>query len=616
MQKKTVLENTGRLKLSGFQYENVTLKESHWKAQRDELIETYLSIENDDLLHYFRSLADIADRADGLVGWYGNNACTFGQKLGAFARLYLVTKDERLKEKALALAEGWGECAAASQRVIDINDTYVYDKLMGGFLDVYEFLQYEPAKDYIRLLTESAARRFHREIPRDGLQNEAMGPGMIEWYTLPEQLYRAWFFTGEQLYLDFAKEWDYPYYWEKLIKKDFTVGPRHAYSHVNALSSAAMAYLATGEEGYLTAIKNAYEEILQHHTFATGGYGPAECLFPEEEGYLGDSLKANWDEDKRHETYRNFGDSIRDRDDQWGSCEVSCCSWAVFKICHYLLQLTGEARFGDWAEKLLYNGCGGQLPITREGKVMYYADYFLNGGFKSVEDGRLHPNGTSFEWQCCTGTFPEDVAEYANMLYYQDETGLYVSQYLASKVRFAVEEAGFTLENTSFYPKEKKLQFLLHGEREKKFSLHFRVPSWASGTNRVWVNGALLDAAAKPDTWIALERCWKDGDRVEIEYEFVLRFESVDSYAPEVAALCYGPLTMVCDKMTLFEGNMEKPEEWMEPVQKDGYSFAFRTKPGHVKPFAHLTRDFYPYYEVGAMEWYYMYTKVLPEKKD
>ena len=333
--------------------------------------------------------------------------------------------------------------------------------------------------------------------------------------------------------------------------KDFIVGPRHAYSYVNCLSSTAMAYLATKEESYLAAIKNAYEEILRHHTFATGGYGPAECLFPAEEGYLGDSLKANWDRDKRHESYRNFGDSVCVRDDKWGSCEVSCCSWAVFKLCHYLLMLTGEARFGDWAEKLLYNGCGGQLPITGDGRVMYYADYFINGVFKSVEDGRMHENGCSFEWQCCTGTFPEDVAEYANMPYYQDREGLYVSRYLPSQVRYKIEDTEFVLENVSFYPKEKLLHFLLHGEKEKRFASHFRVPAWASGANRIWVNGEAVAITVCPNEWASLNRCWKEG-----------------------------------------------------------YSFSFRTKPGHVKPFAHLTRDFYPYYEVGEREWYYMYNRI------
>lgn len=620
-------------KPKSFGYRHVTLLESHWKAQRDMLAETYLAIENDDLLHYFRVLAGLPDNGNGLTGWYGNNASTFGQKLSAFARLYLTTGDERFYSKAIALADGWGECARESQAVIDINDTYVYDKLMGGFLDLYEYLRYEPAGEYIRWLTESADRRFRRNVRRDGLQTEEGGEeakkqlvvhpesggtseAMIEWYTLPEQLYRAYLLTKEERYLRFAKEWDYTYYWDKLAKKDFSVGPRHAYSHVNALSSAMMAYCVTGEAQYLEAVKNAYEEILTNHTFATGGYGPAECLFPAEEGYLGDSLKANWDQDKRHKEYRNFGNMIVSRDDKWGSCEVSCCSWAVFKLWQYLLIVTGEAKYGDWAERLLYNGCGGQPPITADGKVMYYADYFINGGFKSVEDGRLHGNGVAFEWQCCTGTFPEDVAEYSNMLYYHDEDGLYVSQYLASKVCFAVGEDHFSLENTSFYPKERQLHFVLRGRQERGFVIRFRVPAWATGKNTVSVNGEKQSVLAKPNTWLELRRRWKDGDEIAIEFEFPLRFVPADAYAPDVAALCYGPLAMVCDKMTLFDGDMTCPEDWLVPIQKDGYSFAFRTKPGHVKPFEQLTRDFYPYYEVPEMEWYYMYNRFAADEKE
>lgn len=595
--------------IKNFNYRHVLLGETHWSRQRQELIETYLAIPDGDLLHYFRELAGIEDNCTGLAGWYGNNACTFGQKLGAFARLYLVTGDERLRKKAIVLADGWGECAKVSQEVIDVNGTYVYDKLMGGFLDMYEYLRYEPAKEYILQLTESAMKRFRTGIVRDGLQNEAMGGDMIEWYTLPEMLYRAWFLTKEPLYLSFAKEWDYPYYWEKLLKKDFAIGPRHAYSHVNALSSAAMAYLATGEKSYLEAIQIAYDEILTHHTFATGGYGPAECLFADEEGYLGDSLKSNWDRDKRHKEYRNFGDSIVSRDDKWGSCEVSCCSWAVFKICNYLLTITGDAKYGDWAEKMLYNGCGGQPPITSEGKVMYYADYFVNGGFKSVEDGRMHENGCNFEWQCCTGTFPEDVAEYSNMLYYHDEGGLYISQYLNSRVVFEIENDAFSLENTSFYPKEKQLRFRLCGKKSREFELRFRVPSWANGKNTVQVNGEKVEIKAEPNTWLVLKRQWKDMDTITIEFEFPLYFKPVDQYAPDVAALCYGPLVLVCDKMALFKGEMEHPEKWLVPIQKNGYSFAFRTKPGHVKPFEHQTREFYPYYEVPQMHWYYMYNR-------
>ena len=127
-------------KLQSFRYQYVILKESHFRQQRQELIETYLAIDNGDYLHYFRNIAGMKDYSNGLVGWYGNNASTFGQKLGAFVRLYLVTGDERLRKKALDLADGWGECMKASQAVIDINGTYVYDKLMTGFLDMLEYL--------------------------------------------------------------------------------------------------------------------------------------------------------------------------------------------------------------------------------------------------------------------------------------------------------------------------------------------------------------------------------------------------------------------------------------------------------------------------------------------
>ena len=243
-------------KLQNFDYQNVALKEGHWKKQRDELIETYLKIEDDDLLHPFRKLANLPNKGHGLVGWYGSGASTFGQKLGAFAKLYLVTGDIRLKEKAIRLADGWGECLAASDCVADCNGTYNYDKLMGGFLDLYEYLGYEPAKEYVRALTKSADARLDKEVCRDGLQ--IMSGDMIEWYTLPEQIYRAYQLTGEQLYLDFAKVWDYDYFWEKLLAGDFKIGPRHAYSHVNSLSSAAMAYETTKNEEYLHAIEIAY----------------------------------------------------------------------------------------------------------------------------------------------------------------------------------------------------------------------------------------------------------------------------------------------------------------------------------------------------------------------
>lgn len=595
--------------LQEFRYQGVKLKTSHWEKQRRDTIELYLSIEDDDLLHYFRTLAGLPSKAEGLTGWYGMGASTFGQKLGAMAKLYSVSGDFRLKEKAVRLAEEWGECAKTSEKVIHVNDTYVYEKLLGGFLDMYEFLHYERALEYILALTESAEERFIRSIKRDGLQDEGLwSRRMIEWYTLPENLYRAYQFTGIEKYRTFAEEWEYPYYWDKLWKGDFKIGPRHAYSHVNSLSSAAKAYEVTGEEAYLEIMEAAYEELTNHHIFATGGYGPAECLFTEEEGYLGDSLKDSWDKTKRAAVYRNFSGEYVGRNDNWGSCEVSCCAWAVFKFCNYLMKFTEKAQYGDWVEKLLYNGTGAQLPIEKNGKVMYYANYFLDGAVKTTEDRRLQGNGANFEWQCCTGTFPQDVAEYANMLYYRKGRELFVNQYLPSKVSWQVDGRQVILENYSAYPEEETLKFIIITEKSEDFTLRFRVPLWAEGENEVHINGVKEDVSCKSGEWLVLDREWKSGDKITVRYPFRLRFTPVDEFNPDILALSYGPIVLCTDTMTVFTGDKENPDSWIHKIE--GEDFLFETDKGHVKGYGNLIRRFKPFYKVPAMEWYYLYYRM------
>jgi len=150
-----------------------------------------------ELLYIFRKKAGLPSPGKSLAGWYGGRATTFGQVLGAFAKMYRSTHDDRVRNNALFLVGEWEKCVDADAAVLD-NDTYFFDKLLGGLLDA-----------------------------------ALWGARMIEWYTLPENLYRASELSGDATFAAFAKEWDYRYFWDKLIAKDPTIGPGHAYSHVN-----------------------------------------------------------------------------------------------------------------------------------------------------------------------------------------------------------------------------------------------------------------------------------------------------------------------------------------------------------------------------------------------
>ena len=599
-------------RLHGVAYQNVELLDSPFRTQRDETIETYLEHPStDEILRRFRDRAGIPSDVDCQPGW----GPTLGQYLGAYAKLYRGTGDERIRAKCLDVFHGWAECADREPAVLDLG-TYLYEKMLGGLLDMYEFMGEEEVLPYLRRLTESAVRRFDTTIPRGGLQDASM-KGQIEWYTLPENLYRAWQLLGDPIYKQFADEWLYPYVWDKLAKGDTKIGPRHAYSHVNSLSSAARAYIVTEDPHYLDVIREGYEAITKGHTYATGGYGPAETLFGDDPGYLGNALLSNWDSYYKHGegiVYRNFAGGMVARSDAWGSCEVSCCSWAVFKLCDYLLKLTGDAHFGEWAERLLINGTLAQPPITARGQVLYYASYFVDGAIKSYHDRRLQHLGQDFVWQCCTGTFPQDVAEYCNMIFYFDEKGPLVSQLIPARVAFEHGGAHITLTNAADFPREHAARLVIGTDAPVSFALRVRVPAWADAGCALTVNGAPCDASVVPGQWLTLERTWHDGDTVTLALTYRLRFSQVDAQHPNVVALLYGPQVLTCDEMTVLVGDREHPEDWIVPVE--GETDVFETLPGHSGIYSFIRRRFRPFWQVGVMQWYYMYNRIFTDMED
>ena len=138
----------------------------------------------------------------------------------------------------------------------------------------------------------------------------------------------------------------------------------------------------------------------QNQCFATGGFGPDEQLLPR------DRLR-----EKLGETHNTF--------------ETQCGSWAAFKLAKYLISFTGDARYGDWIERLVLNGIGASIPMTPDGRVFYYSDYNLHGGTK---------RNTDFGWSCCTGTRPQAVADYTDLVYFRDAETLYVNLFTPSTV--------------------------------------------------------------------------------------------------------------------------------------------------------------------------------------
>jgi DUF1680 family protein len=563
-------QNPAAAPLQAFDYRGVRLHKSRWLDQVQSGRDYYLGVSNDDILHGWRAAAGLPAPGKPLGGWCATNSnVVFGQWLSGMARMYCATGDVPLRDKAADLLAEWGKTIKPDG---DCRmDLYAYEKLVCGLVDLQEYGGVSAAAPLLEKTLAWTMRNYSGERTPGG--GALLNGKPSEWYTFPENLYRAYRLTGDPKIKTFADSYRYESFWRKFAA---TSTPRdaygvHAYSHVNTFSSAAMSYAVTGDPVYLNVIQNAYDYLQNAQCYATGGYGPMERLVAPN-GTLGRSLEA------RNATF-----------------EAVCGSWAGFKLSRYLMEFTAEARYGDWAERLLYNGVGAALPITTGGKHFYYADYRVGGGMKVYKVSR---------YSCCSGSYIQNLADYHNLIYYRDAAGLYVNMYMPSQVTWKGPAGEIKAVLDTAYPEGDTATLQLEMQQSSRFPLRFRIPSWTRDAS-VKVNGTAAAAACKPGTWAEVTRTWQSGDRVEIRIPLTLRVEAVDRQHPRRIAVVHGPVVLVLDDW-VFETipRLPEPANLEKELVADASPGVFRLAPPGGE---RIQAKFRPFYAVGEVTPYRMY---------
>ncbi len=562
-----------RILLEPFDYSGVRLLDGRLKSQYDAMRDYFFAIPDDDILKGFRSRAGLSAPGEDLGGWYsgeprrtwwsrGDTFNTFGQWLSAMARMSKATGDAEMRLKAIHLMTEWARTIEPDGYFFysraPWQPHYIYDKTVCGLVDMGLYLGRKDALSHLEKITDWAMSDLDRARKPDT---------NTEWYTLSENLYRAHALTGNKKYRDFADVWRFTDYWKSFIgPSTLTSHGHHAYSHVNTLSGAAMAYQVSGEPEYLAEIKAAYDWLQQNQCFATGGYGPDEELVTPD-GELGRRLES---------TSHSF--------------ETPCGAWAGFKLARYLMMFTGQARYGDWIEKLVYNGLGVALPMAGRGDTFYFSDYRMGGGRKYYhQDGR---------WPCCSGTYPQAVADYHNLIYFRDAAGLYVNLFVPSRVEWMQKDIPVAVEQETGYPEADTTRLTVNSGKATVFDLKFRVPAWAPVVE-ARVNGAAVDVAAGPGAWAVVRRTWKPGDRIEIRLPLDLRLVPVDKEHPRRVAVMRGPVVLVRrENPVIIPPAGGDLASWLRPAGGNSIEFVVEGQPHGA---------FVPFYAVGHDEPYNMY---------
>jgi len=568
--RNTTSEPSTREKLFQFRYSDVRLTGGPLQSQFHRIHASYLALDEDRVLKVYRQRAGLPAPGQDMGGWYDAEAFAPGHALGQWisglARFADATGDPATRHKVQRLVDGFaatigadGNCYASRRAQIAF-PAYMYDKVVIGLLDAYRFAGVESALGVLERATQGAVRAmpgraFDRmfEAPKQSPDDES--------YTVAENQFYAYEVTGKPEHLELAKAYllDRTYF-EPLARGENVLPRRHAYSHVNALSSAARAYQDLGESKHLDAIRNAWNMLEETQQYASGGWGPGEAFVEPNKGLLGASLR---------NTHSHF--------------ETPCGSYAHLKLARYLLRFAGEARYGDGLERVLYNTVLGAKDPNGQGDFFYYSDYSPSAVKGYFPD----------KWPCCAGTLPQVVADYLISVYFQSGDGIYVNLFVPSEVRWNNRNSQAKMVQTTNYPLEESTQLRVELSQPTEFTIYVRIPGWLTSPAQIRVNGQNASEPAERGTFAAFRRLWRNNDEIEVRFPFSFRGERIDEQHPNTVALMHGPLLLVAlDRGPELPHGALTPPGWFQPAPLAASS-------GGATPAFEYRQHWVPFYAVG-----------------
>jgi len=318
--------------------------------------------------------------------------------------------------------------------------------------------------------------------------------------------------------------WLTPDYWQDALpvkeQKEIT---GHAVRAMYLYSGAADVAAVTGDTGYVRAMKTVWDDVVRRNMYVTGGIGAT-----------GDN--------------EGFGTDY-DLPNDLAYCET-CASVGMVFWNHRMNQLTGDSRYIDVLERSLYNGA--LDGVSLDGGRFFYDNVLASDG----RNQRREWFGTA----CCPSNISRLVASVGNYIYGSSDDAVWVNLFIGSET--AVEAGGtkVALKMTTDYPWNGKVRITVDPEREARFTLRLRVPSWTrddadpgdiyhfadrrGGGTTLSVNGT-AEAPGADRGYLPIDRVWKKGDVVE--YDMPMEVRRVTA-RPEVtadrdrAAIQRGPL--------------------------------------------------------------------------
>jgi DUF1680 family protein len=178
-----------------------------------------------------------------------------------------------------------------------------------------------------------------------------------------------------------------------------------------------------------------------------------------------------------------------------------------------MLLVTGEARFADVIERILYNG-------FLSGVSLDGTEYFYRNPLAADGD---YQRQSWFGCNCCPPNVHRTLASLPGLMFSAGDEGLWVHLYDACRASLAAPD-GSPVELTmdTRYPWDGRVDITVNPESPREFALRLRIPEWASHAE-LSVNGEPVTETPQPGSYHELRRRWEPGDAVRLELDMAPR---------------------------------------------------------------------------------------------
>ena len=480
------------------------------------------SLPPDRLLHTFRINAKLSSSAQPLGGWEAPD-CELrghyagGHYLSAVALMYASTGDEDLKKNGDVVVGELAKCQKSlndggylSAFPVEFFDRlrnrervwapfYTIHKIMAGLLDMYLYTGNEQALDVVEKMAGWTAG-YTGSFSYDHMQR-ILG---TEYGGMGETLCNLYAVTGKPYYLHVAQRFDKKWFFDPLSQHRDELKGLHVNTHIPQVIAAARYYELTGDNYYRNIAEYFWDEVVSERSYCTGGTSNHES-WNTDPGKLSTELSTNTTED--------------------------CCAYNMMKLTRHRFGWDPDARYMDYYERLLFNHRLGTIN-PEDGTMMYYLP-LASGYWKTF--------GKPFDaFWCCTGTGSEEYSKLTDTIYFHDDDSLYVNLFVASQLEWP--EKGISIHQETKFPEQQGTSLLISVKNPVQMEINLRVPYWTKGGS-VKINGAELPAFSSPSSYLALNRVWKSGDRIDVSLPMDLHIDPMPD-DKTVQAVMYGPLVL------------------------------------------------------------------------